>query len=244
MFNEAAAWFTFTAALLSVLVALYATLLLEAPPFGGWYRRQARARHYRAVLQLGEKEGVAVLLQVLSDLEADLATVVRHCDFEGDPRNLIFEGWRESKGGLLGMRDVLSAPALTKPLRDAGLIGPAILAKASVYYYWRAMAGLDLARPGTPWENQGTGFWKQFRRGVKRHGPKALRIGDIIADSAIAVLDAPGAKELVAAADAATSGGASVVGKSVKLAAHGTSEIKKIVEEAKITKVHKDPKEA
>lgn len=247
-----ASWTGLFALLLSFLI-IWIVLSPSGLTLFGWLdRKHAQERHRQAVDAFPQDNGAGLLLQVLTDLEADLETMVRHCDFEGVSGDLILKGWRESKGGFEGMKKALRSSAMKSPLKSAGLTGPAMVAKASLYYYWRAMAGLDLAvdtsvpppRPRPLWENKGNGAWKPFRRGAKRHGPKALRIGNIIADSAIAVLDAPVMKAVGAATDVATVGGASVVGKSVKLAAHGTSEIKKIIEEAKITKVHKGPKEA
>jgi hypothetical protein len=212
---------------------------------------QDKAR--RAIKEARQEGGVALLLQVLWDLEADLETVVLYCDFEGDPDDLILEGWKQAKGGLLSMSSVLRDPGLSTALEQAGLTGPAMEAKATAYYYWRARAGLDLAvdmsMPAPrgrkqPWENTGTGFGKSLSRRFKKHAPKALRIGDIIADSAIAVLDAPGVRRVVAAGDAALGGALNVGIGTVKLAAHGTSEMKKIVEESKITRVRIEPKEA
>lgn len=216
-------------------------------------RAEAESRARDAVAQAGGDEDVALLLQVLSDLETDLETLVRHCDFEGDPDGLILEGWLEARSGFTGMAESLRAAKRLPILRQAGLVGPAMTAKATAYYYWRAMAGLDRFheaetpedRPGRQrYEDPGTGFGSFLYRKIKRNGPKALRVGDIVADSAVAALDIPFAKGLVAAADGMTGGLATTGVLAVKTAAHGASEMKKIVEEAKITRVHRKAKRA
>ena len=220
---------------------------------GGRDRAEAEGRAREAVARAGDPEGVALLLQVLADLEKDLETLVRHCDFEGDPDHRILEGWFQARGGFTGMAPSLKAAKLRPLLRQAGLVGPAMEAKATAYYYWRAMAGLDRVHEAEaptagprrqPYETRGTGFILSVKRTLKKHGPMALGGGDIVADSAIAVLDVPLVKGLVAAADGVTGGLASTGVVAVKTAAHGASEMKKIVEEANIIQVHEAPKRA